>query len=86
MNDSQIGDLLRALGFGLLAADWIGDLIASLNGRPGVTGYAGVALTLFTASLLFDGQRWARRRIGHKRFVREVHDKASMGHFGGAGS
>lgn len=79
MNDSQITDLLRALGFGLLATDWFVDLVASLNGRPGGTGYAGVALTLFTASLLFDGQRWARRRVAQKRFVREVRGNASFG-------
>lgn len=80
MNDSQIVDLLRALGFGCLAVDIIGDLLAAYYGRPGVTGFAGVALALLLASFAFDVTRRFRTRRALKRLKRELGEKTMLGH------
>ena len=69
MTDRQIANVLFALGIGFLATDWIGDAIAALAGRSGVTGYAGIALALLIASAIVHG-----RDIGH-RGLRRVFGK-----------
>ena len=79
MTDRQTSTLLTALGFGFLATDWIGDAIAALAGRPGVTGYAGVALALLIAAIIVGardiGHRGLRRVFGKPVKSREGSDQ-----------
>lgn len=73
MNDSQITDLLRALGAGLLAVNLIGAAAAV----PGAPHYAGVSVALVLASFAFDVTRRLRTRRALKRLKRELGDKAT---------
>jgi Flp pilus assembly protein TadB len=79
VNDSQITDLLVALGFTMAVLDWIlFGLSALLGNTPHDTGLAAPSVVLIAAALLYRLMRRIRTRSALKRLKRELAGKQQM--------
>jgi len=72
MNDSQITDLLRALGVTMAVVDWIDLGLNALFGTHHVTGLTLPSAVLIFGSFAYPALRKARMLAAHKRLKRQV--------------